>query len=66
MPRRPNIERPAQLCLRLPETVKARLDLFLMSEAEGRIPKGAYQRFFLDRINEFFSKIEVQNEHPES
>lgn len=38
----------------LPESVRTRLDLFLFSEVEGRIPMGAYQEFLIQRINEFF------------
>jgi len=41
--------------LHLPESVRTRLDLLLFSELEGRVPKGAYQRFFLERITEFFA-----------
>jgi hypothetical protein len=33
----------------------ARLDLHLWSEVEGRVPKGGYQRFFNERLREFFS-----------
>lgn len=52
--RRPNILRPTKLTLMLPEDIRAKLDLLLFSEVEGRVPKGAYQRFFIERINEFF------------
>jgi len=53
--RRPNIEPSVATNLHLPETVRARLDLVLFSELEGRVPKGAYQRFFLERLQEFFT-----------
>ena len=53
--RRPNIEPSVATNLHLPETVRARLDLLLFSELEGRVPKGAYQRFFLERLQEFFT-----------
>lgn len=46
--------RPVALNLRLPEDVRGRVDLFLYSPAEGRVPKSAYQNFFLERIQEFF------------
>jgi hypothetical protein len=36
--------------------VRAKLDLYLFSEVEGKIPKGAYQQFLIDRITEFFNK----------
>lgn len=54
MPRRPNLDRPVKLTLVLPESVRARLDLHLFSELEGRVPQGRYQAFFLERIQEFF------------
>lgn len=54
MPTQPKIDRPRKLTTSFPESIMARLDLFLFSEVEGRVPKGAYQSFFLDRIHEFF------------
>jgi hypothetical protein len=38
----------------LPQDVRVRLDLFLHSDLQGRVPVGAYQRFFTARILEFF------------
>ena len=38
----------------LPEDWRTRLDLLLFSEFEGRVPKGAYQRFFLERLVDYF------------
>lgn len=55
MPRQPDIIRPTALHISLPENVRGRLDLILYSALEGRIPKGAYQRFFIQRIQEFFA-----------
>lgn len=54
MPRRPNLDRPVKLTLSLPETWRAKLDLMLFSELEGRVPKGKYQEFFMERLQEFF------------
>jgi hypothetical protein len=56
MPRKPNILRPTPLKLMLPEDIRAKLDLILYSEVEGRVPLGAYQRFFLERLQEYFSR----------
>ena len=53
--RRPNVEPSIATNLHLPETVRTRLDLLLFSDLEGRVPKGAYQRFFLERLQEFFT-----------
>jgi hypothetical protein len=55
MPRTPNITRPSKLTLHLPEDIRAKLDLYLFSEIEGRIPYAAYQKFLIERINEFFT-----------
>lgn len=52
----PKIIRPSKLTLHLPEDVRAKLDLHLYSEVEGRIPFGAYQRFLSERINEYFAQ----------
>lgn len=60
----PNIIRPTKLTMHLPEDVRARLDLYLFSPLEGRIPKGAYQRFIVERIQEFFSKRPSQPTEP--
>ena len=38
----------------LEENLMVRLDLFLWSDLEGKVPKGAYQRFFNERMREFF------------
>lgn len=51
---RPNIVRSVPLTTHLPEDIHARLTLYLFSEVEGRVPKGAYAKFFIERINEFF------------
>jgi hypothetical protein len=42
-----------QTLITLPEDVRARLDLHLYSELEGRVPHGEYQKFFVARILEF-------------
>ena len=41
--------------LHIPADVKARLDLYLFSDVEGRIPKGAYSVFFEGLTRKFFS-----------
>jgi hypothetical protein len=42
------------LTTNLPADIRSRLDMFLFSEVEGRVPAGAYQAFFCSRIREFF------------
>lgn len=54
MPRRPNIDPPTRLETKIPQTLRAKLDLYLWSELEGRVPHGKYQEFLCDRIREFF------------
>lgn len=54
MPRKPEVDRPTRLELKLPESLRTRLDLFLFSELENRVPKGKYQEFFAERVKEFF------------
>lgn len=55
MPRIRSIDRPVQLCLKLPESVYAQLTMHLFSPLEGRVPFGKYQEFFIERIREFFA-----------
>jgi hypothetical protein len=52
----PNIIRPTKLTMHIPEDVRARMDLFLWSEVEQRVPKGAYQQFIVRLINRFFEE----------
>jgi hypothetical protein len=54
MARRPDVIRPVKLTTTIPEDVRTRLDIHLYSDLEGRVPQGAYQTFFVDRIREFF------------
>lgn len=55
MPRRAAITPNSRLSTTLPADLRTRLDLLLWSELEQRVPKGAYQEFFVARTNEFFS-----------
>jgi hypothetical protein len=66
MPRRPNIEPSIALQLWLPESLRARLDIHLWSEVEGGVPRGAYQRFFIERLKSYFSeqdKLMAEKQH---
>jgi len=47
--RPPSIRRSAPLEVSLDEEVRTRLDITLWSEAEQRVPKGAYKTYF-DRL----------------
>ena len=55
MARRPSVTPAIKLTTTLPEDTHAILTLHLWSDLEGRVPPGAYQRFFVERIREFFS-----------
>lgn len=59
MPRgRPSkIVRPTEVHVRLPEDLRARLDLYLYSTVENRIPVGAYTKFFEERTREFLDSV---------
>jgi hypothetical protein len=54
----PRIIRPTKLTMALPEDIRAKLDLYLYSEAQQRIPHGAYQKFMVERISDFFRSSE--------
>ena len=56
MGRRANIIPSIMLNVALPQTVHTQLSLHLYSELEGRVPLGAFQRFFVERIREFFAE----------
>lgn len=55
---RPRAAIPRRLLnLALPEDLRARLDLHLYSEVEGRVPQGAYQEFFSRLIREELDRV---------
>lgn len=59
MARPKNPEPSVPLLLKLPESDRARVDLLLWSEAESRVPQGAYLRFFRRLLEFFFSTREL-------
>jgi hypothetical protein len=54
--RPPNIFPSIRLELKLPENIYARLISELYSPSQGRVPQGAYQKFFLQLLNQHWSK----------
>jgi hypothetical protein len=56
MSRPPKVIRPVKLTTSIPEDLYLKLKLYLWSDAEQRVPLGAFQRFICERIIEFFSK----------
>jgi len=55
MSRPPAITPNSVLNLAVPAHLRKRLDEYLMSEVEGRVPKGAYMAFFAERLREYFT-----------
>ena len=58
MPRPYLVDRPHHMLVTIPQSLYARLALYLYSPLEGRVPQGAYQSFFVARIEEHLAKIE--------
>jgi hypothetical protein len=56
MTKKANIIRPVHLHITLPEDLHGRLSAYLFSPSQGRVPNGAYQKFFCERILEFFNR----------
>lgn len=54
--RPPKVMRPVKLTTYLPEDLRAKLDLYLYSDVEGRVPHGAYSAFLAERVKEFFEQ----------
>jgi len=54
MSRHPNIVPSISLKTNLPIDIRTKLDLHLFSELEGRVPHGAYQKFLVEIINQYF------------
>ncbi len=42
----------------IPQDLKARIDLHLFSDVEGRVPSGAYSKFAEERFREFFRQLD--------
>ena len=55
MSRRPNLVPSQQLNLALPIDVHSKLSLHLYSGLEQRVPHGAYSRFLVEQVRQFFS-----------
>jgi hypothetical protein len=66
MPRKPNITPSAKIQVWVPASLKARLDLYLWSELENRIPPLAQKNFFIDLLNDFFKRNPHVNPRPRS
>jgi hypothetical protein len=56
--------RPVERTLTLPADVYTRLYLHLYSEAERKVPTGAWQGFFVELIQGFFNRKEIYKQVP--
>lgn len=61
MPAPLKIIRSTRITLWIPDDKRAKLDLYLFSAAEGRVPKGAYTQFFSTMIDRFFQELPNAN-----
>jgi hypothetical protein len=59
MPRPPNIIPPTHLRTSLPQDLRARLDLHLWSDSEGRVPVGAYQRLLVALLSDYLNRADA-------
>lgn len=55
MPRKASVTPNKHLHTTIPADLAARLELYLYSEVEGRVPQGAYQEFVCRAIRNFFA-----------
>ena len=55
-----------KLTLMLPSDVMLKMNLHLYSPVLARIPKGSYQKFLCELINEFFDKQKVPQQEIEA
>lgn len=55
-----------KLTLMLPSDVMLKINVHLFSPALGRIPKGAYQKFIGDLVNEFFARANTLTKDTET
>lgn len=63
MPRRPNVIPSYKLTLQVPQDLKSRLDLLLWSDAENRVPHGAYAAFFASLLKSRLDQIEQERKN---
>lgn len=63
MPRRPNVIPSYKLTLSVPMDLKSRLDLLLWSEAQNRVPQGAYADFFASLLKSRLDQIEQERKN---
>ena len=59
MSKRPNIIPSQQLNVALPLPLYSKLSAHLYSDLEQRVPHGAYSRFLIDLLQQFFSQSQL-------
>lgn len=58
-----HILRPVKVHIAVPEDLKAKIDLHLWSNVEGKIPHGVMSGFFVDLARKFFNRGETTSPH---
>jgi hypothetical protein len=58
MPKKRSTDRPVKVQTWLPTSLKARVDLFLYSPAEGRVPYGAFAKLVETLLTDYLDKAE--------
>ncbi len=56
MPRKAAVTPFVHIHTTIPANLATQLELFLFSEVEGCVPRGAYQAFLVERLKEFFAQ----------
>jgi hypothetical protein len=56
MSRPPLVIPSVSLHVHLPQDLMSRLSLHLYSQSEGRIPKGAFQRLFVELLTDYLKE----------
>lgn len=59
MPRQPNIIPPSHLKTSLPQDLRARLDIHLWDDSQGRVPVGAYQRLLIMLLSDYLNRVDA-------
>lgn len=56
MPRPRHTDPPTRLELKLPQSLREKIDEYLFSPLEGRVPYSAYTSFFSGLVQKFFAE----------
>lgn len=62
MSRKPALVPTEHLHIKLEAPIRLKMDLFLYSPLEGRVPKGSHKKFIEMLVEEFFHRAATQTE----